>query len=892
VSLNAGTKLGPYEIVAPLGAGGMGEVYRARDTRLGRDVAVKVLPSAFSRDPERLRRFQQEAQAVAALNHPNILAIHDFGEHESSPFIVTEFLEGETLRMRLSDGPLPLRKATEVAEQIARGLAAAHDKGIVHRDLKPENIFVTRDGRVKILDFGLAKLTPDRITPDAATLASQTEAGVVLGSVGYMSPEQVRGKTADARSDLFSLGTILHEMLSGNRTFPGETSVEIMNAILKEDPSERMESGRKIPPALERIVTHCLEKNAAERFQSARDVAFALGALSGSGTSATKVVAVGARRARWRGLRITGELVLLVGITALIFVVGRRNSEAPRFPIVASILPPPGDGFFANMTQPAAISPNGRFLAVIAMRNGQTQLWLGRTDASEAQPIAGSEDAANPFWSPDSRYIGFFAGGKLKKVDVAGGSIIDLCPAGVFSMGGAWSSRGVIIFTSVVGILKRVSDSGGTAEPVGVPLASDALGQYWPAFLPDGNHFLYLEWRYPSPGGHENAVFVASLDGEKPVRLPLSFTNAQYSSGYLLFGREGDLFAQPFDAARFQLKGTAKPVARNIQYDTFFDGSSFTVSNNGILVYGAAGTGINSQLTWMDRSGKALGILGDPQQFELQAISPDGKRVAVGVKPAGPPENIWIYDVERGTRVLLAPGDKGAPYGPRWSSDAKQVAYRTAEGKASMLNVRAADGSGEQKQIGARDDGVITVHDWSPNGRYFAITLSKFLGTQNWQDTLQVRHSDGSEKPELEIDDASEGKFSPDGHWLAYTDHSSGEIYVTAFPGRGARIAVSSKGGSDCRWRGDGQELFYVADDQTLFSVQVRESQREFHVLSSKPLFRLQLPNNVGFYDVTRDGKRFLVNTRTHKEQTAPLTVVTNWPAQLEDQSRAESAKY
>ena len=485
VSLTSGTKLGPYEILSPLGVGGMGEVYRARDTRLGRDVAIKVLPAAFSRDPERLRRFQQEAQAVAALNHPNILAIHDFGEHESSPYIVTEFLEGETLRVRLGAESLPLRKATETAEQVARGLAAAHDKGIVHRDLKPENIFVTRDGRVKILDFGLAKLSPDPITPDAATLVSQTEPGVVMGTVGYMSPEQVRGKTADARSDLFSLGTILYEMLSGKRAFPGETSVESMNAILKEDPFEHLEGGRSIPPALERIVTHCLEKNPAERFQSARDVAFALGALSGSGTSATTVVPVAVRKTWWPRLRIAGELLLLAGVVALSFLSTGRNSETSRTPIVASILPPPGDGFFANMTEPAAISPDGRFLALIAMRHGQTQLWLNRTDSSEAQPIAGSEDAANPFWSPDSRYIGFFAGGKLKKVDVAGGTIIDLCPAGYFSMGGAWSSRGIIIFTSVVGTLKRVSDSGGTAEPVGVPLSSDALGQYWPAFLPD-----------------------------------------------------------------------------------------------------------------------------------------------------------------------------------------------------------------------------------------------------------------------------------------------------------------------------------------------------------------------------------------------------------------------
>jgi eukaryotic-like serine/threonine-protein kinase len=891
MTLSSGTRIGPYEIRGPLGAGGMGEVYRARDTRLGREVAIKILPAAFSRDPERLRRFQQEAQAVAALNHPNILAIHDFGEHEGAPYFVTEFLDGETLRVRLNGGPLPLRKATEVAEQVARGLAAAHDKGIVHRDLKPENIFVTRDGQVKILDFGLAKLAPDAVTPDAATLASQTEPGVVMGTVGYMSPEQVRGRTADSRSDLFSLGAILYEMVSGKRAFSGDTSVEIMNAILKEDPPGYTKSGRDIPAALERIVAHCLEKNAAERFQSASDVGFALAALSGSGSSVSRATAVRAHRAWWPWLRIAAEAALIAALIVLSFHSVRNTGEAPGLKIVASVLPPIGDGFFATMTQPAAISPDGKFLALIAMRNGQTQLWLGRIDSSDAQPIAGSEDAANPFWSPNSRYIGFFAGGKLKKVDVAGGGVSDLC-AGAFSMGGAWSKRGVILFSSVAGTLKRVSDGGGAPEPIShVPLSSDALGQFWPVFLPDGNHFIYLEWRYSSPTGQENTVWIGSLDGEKPMQLPISFTNVQYSSGYLLFSREGDLFAQEFDAARLQLRGTAHPIARNIQYDTFFDDASFTVSNNGILVYGRAGTGVNSELTWMDRHGKTLGVLDDPQQFELQAISPEGKRIAVGLKPSGPFEGIWIYDVDRGTKVPLAPSEKGAPYAPRWSADGKHIAYRTTEGKTTALYIRAADGSGERKKIGEPNEGVITVEDWSPDGQHFAITVSKALGAQNWRDTLELKRADGAAQPELKISDATQAKFSPDGHWLAYSDENSGEIYVTPLPGQGARIAVSSKGGHDPRWRGDGQELFYIANDQTLVSTQVRESQREFRVLTSQPLFRLQLPNGVGYYDVAHDGQRFLVNTRTHKEQAAPLTIVTNWSSLIKDESRSETEK-
>jgi serine/threonine protein kinase len=887
MTLTAGAKLGPYEIIAPAGAGGMGEVYRARDARLNREVAIKVLPTAFARDPERMRRFQQEAQAVAALNHPNILAIHDFGEHAGSPYIVTELLEGETLRQRLGPGPLPVRKASEYAEQIARGLAAAHDKGIVHRDLKPENIFVTRDGRVKILDFGLAKLTlPEgAVSSDAATLASQTEPGVVLGTVGYMSPEQVKGLSADHRSDLFSFGAILYEMLSGRRAFDGETSVETMSAILKEEPPEFTETNRTVPPALERIVRHCLEKNPEERFQSARDVAFALAALSDSGSAATGTLRIGARPAWRRWVRLAAEVALLGAALSLLLT---RHSEKPGFSVQASILPPPGDGFWANQTQTAAISPDGRFLALIAMRNGHTQLWMRPLDASDAQPIAGSEDATSPFWSPDSRYIGFFASGKLRKVDISGGKISDICASGAFSVGGTWSSQGVIVFAAFASVLKHVPDGGGTPEPIpGIALSSDALGQYWPVFLPDGKHILYLDWRYPSGDGHANGVWIGSLDGEKARRLPLVSTNVQYSDGYLLYSRDSDLFARKFDLASLELTGPELPVARNIQYDTFFEDAAFTASANGILVYAASGTGVNSELTWMDRSGNALGVLGEPDQFQAQSISPDGKRVVVDVKPSVAREKIWIYDVDRGTRIPLDPGESGpALNNPVWSPDGKQVAYRNAVGKVSSIFVRASDGSGQEKQIGGRDDGVFTTEDWSPDERYLVVDSSKFLGPQNWHDTLQVRRVDGDSKPEFEIDNASGGHFSPDGRWLAYSDETSGQIYVTPFPGPGGRIAVSSAGGGDPRWRGDGQELYYVADDYSILSVAVRESPQEFRVLSSHALFRLQLPSNAGFYDVTRDGKRFLVNTRTHKEQAAPLTLITNWSVQLQNGSK------
>jgi serine/threonine protein kinase len=885
VTLAAGAKVGPYEIVAAAGAGGMGEVYRARDARLNRDVAIKVLPAAFVRDPERLRRFQQEAQAVAALNHPNILAIHDFGEHEGSPYIVTEFLEGETLRGRLRPGALPVRKAAEFADQIARGLAAAHDKGIVHRDLKPENIFVTRDGRLKILDFGLAKLTPET-TPDAATLASQTEPGVVMGTVGYMSPEQVKAVVVDHRSDVFSFGAILYEMLSGRRAFQGATSVETMSLILKEDPPELAITNRSVPPALERIVRHCLEKNPEERFQSARDVAFALGSLSDSSSTATGAVSANTHPA-WRSwVRVAAEVALVIAALALTFFL-TRHAEQHDASVQAAILPPPGDGFWANITQPAAISPDGKFLAIIAMRNGHTQLWLRRLDQSDAQPIAGSEDASNPFWSPDSRNIAFFVPGKLKKVNVSGGSVSDICPAGAFGIGGAWSPRGVIVFSNFGDALRIVSDAGGTPESVpGDEFPSDSLSQMWPAFLPDGKHFLFLQWKYPSFGTPDDNVWIGSIDGEKPKQLPLASTNAQYSEGYLLFSRDGDLVAQKFDLARLELVGTVLPVVRQIQYHTFLHNGAFTASTNGILVYGTAGTGVNSQMTWLDRNGKTIGTLGEAGLVMRPSISPDGQRVAVGISPSDTREKIWIYDVERGTRIPLV-GEESGPnlYRPIWSPDGTQIAYRDTVGKTSTLIVHNSDGSGEERRPGGMHFELIQPSDWSPDGHYVSVELTKFQGRANWQDVLRVAELETG-KPVFDIGDAGGGKFSPDGHWLAYEDESSGQVYVTSFPVRGAKIAVESVGGGDVRWRGDGQELFYVTNDQMMTAVQVHESAQEFRVLSSQPLFRLQLPSNVGFYDVTRDGKRFLVNTRTRKEQTEPLMLITNWAAELQNSAK------
>ena len=865
----------------------MGEVYRARDSALKREVAIKVLPSFLSRNPDKLRRFEQEAQAAATLNHSNILAVHRFGVFDGTPYLVSELLEGSTLREVLLRGSLPVRKAIDYGVQITHGLAAAHDKGIVHRDLKPENLFVTKDGQIKILDFGLAKLMQRQTDSDGseATQAVGTDPGMVMGTPAYMSPEQVRGKKIDHRTDIFSFGVILYEMLSGKRAFQRSTSAETMTAILNEDPPALSQIAPHVPFALQRVINRCMEKNPEQRFQVASDLGYALEAVSDSGDFPA-VATTASTRPRWRKWLLAGAVGAAIA-SGVAILVPRHSSEGQALKLETSILPPPGEGLWANLTRPVAISPNGAFLALIAMRNGHTELWLRRLDASEAQPISGSEGAANPFWSPDSSYIGFFAENRLKKVAVTGGKVTDICPVGWASVGGAWSATGVIVFATFGDRLRSVSENGGVPQPISsIPLADNAIGQYWPVFLPDGKHFLFLNWRYSTTGREDNFVWIASLDGEKARQLPLSSTSVQYASGHLLFSRDGDVFAQPFDLAKHELTGQAWPVARNVQYDTFLQDAVFSVSENGMLAYGTTGTGVDSELTWMDRDGHALSVLGPPGQYTRPAISPDGKRVAVGIKFSGPRERIWIYDVDLGTRMPLETSETGPVlYSPQWSPDGRQIlyrgtGYRSAGGNLSTLYTHASDGSGQERIIGETSDGAFTVEDWSPDGRHFLVDHFRFVGPLSWRNALEVFPIEGSGNPVLEIDNAKDGRFSPDGHWITYSDDTSQQLYVTPFPGPGARIAVSSSTGLDPRWRGDGQELYYVDHDQTLIAVQVHETASDFRVLSSHPLFHFPLAFNAGFYDVTRDGKRFLVNVRTHREQAAPLTLVTNWSTQ------------
>src|SRR6266498_1626666 len=653
MTIATGTRLGRYEIRSKIAEGGMGEVYLARDTQLGRDVAVKVLPSTYSDDAERLHRFEQEACAASALNHPNILSIYDIGTHDGSPHIVSELLEGQTLRQRISGTALPQRKAIDYALQIAHGLAAAHEKGIVHRDLKPDNLFITNDGRVKILDFGLAKLTGAGDTnlsqTSIPTRRVDTDPGKVMGTVGYMSPEQVKGRPVDHRSDIFSFGAILYEMLSGRRAFHGESAAETMSAILREDPPELSDTNKTVSPALERLVNHCLEKNPEARFHSARDLAFALEALSGSSPTSAQTVAMPAfasRRMTRREL-ILGSVAAVGVVAAVALAVALvlshfRRATTEAHAVRLFINPPEKTGFGSF-----AISPDGLRLVFVATdASGKSLLWVRSLDSITAQPLSGTEEALYPFWSPDSRFIGFFAAGKMRKIEISGGTVQTLCGASV-PRGGTWSPTGVIVFGPTPNErLYQVPVAGGEPVPVTkLDPSRQEASHRWPYFLPDGRHFLYSVLGGPQSQG----IYVTSLDGSETRRL-LNIPNsiAAYAApGYLLFRRESTLMAQAFDADKLQLSGEPFIVAEQVGFDVASFQTFFSVSQTGVLVYSGGSYG-NSQLTWVDRTGKQIGLLGGPGNFIRPWLSPDGKRVAVDGVDAQGNRDVWLLDLATG----------------------------------------------------------------------------------------------------------------------------------------------------------------------------------------------------------------------------------------------------
>jgi eukaryotic-like serine/threonine-protein kinase len=884
--ISPNTTIAQYTIVSKIGEGGMGIVWRARDSRLGRDVAIKVLPASLSENTDRLNRFEQEAQAAGALNHPNILVIHHIGIHDGAPYIVSELLEGETLRERMAGSALPQRKAIDYALQIARGLAAAHEKGIIHRDIKPDNVFITDDGRVKILDFGLAKLTSatdgTQSQTEVPTRKVNTDPGTVMGTMGYMSPEQLKGQPADHRSDIFSLGAILYEMFSGKRAFRGDSMAETMSAILREDPPDLSETNKTVSPALERVVRHCLEKNPGERFHSARDLAFAIESLSGSATisgqtatlptvTAESGAAVGL--SRWLGNARVAWIVAAVLIVGLLTAVGllyfnrpETNTRAARL----SLTPPPELAFNDAQSDVAVVSPDGQKIAFSATSaDGRNMLYVRALDSSETKLLPGSENVMEPFWSPDSRSIAFGSNGKLKRSDLAaGGNAQVLCDAARL-VGGTWNRDGIIVFApDYRAALAQVSAQGGEPKPVVMKFDEKAEESHrYPDFLPDGRHFLFRR--------EQKGIWAGSLDSAETKQVLGEVTPFVYAQpGWLIFVRNDALVTQPFDAARIALSGEPIPIITGQRNSGTL---RFSVSDNGVLIWQGQWER-DYQLVWFDRDGKQVGTVDAPMKVNIGEdphISPDGKRLVVKRN-----QNLWVIDLEKGTALRITSTFSQIPV---WSPDGSRIAY--SEG-TNGLTVKPANGSGDAEGLllGANFPAA-----WSPDGRSI-IFLRRGVKTRmdiyglplfgDRKEYLILNSPFNEQTPEL----------SPDGRWLAYTSDETGnyEIYVQSFSADGKLGAdkqrVSTNGGTYPVWRRDGIELFFVAADGQMMSSAVKTDGTEFQFAAPKSLFKTRMLawiTNFHEYDVSPDGQRFLIGTLIGETKAAPPTVILNWSAML-----------
>ena len=859
----------------------MGEVYRARDTRLGRDVALKVLTESFAHDPERLRRFEQEARAVAALNHPNILALYDIGSHEGLPYLVSELLEGQNLREILNAGPLSSRKTSDYAVQIASGLAAAHEKGIVHRDLKPENLFITKDGRVKILDFGLAKLAqPTEATgSDGLTLTSSpTQAGVVMGTAGYMSPEQVRGEAIDSRTDIFAFGSVLYEILSGQRAFHRATPPETMTAILKEEPPEWASDSKIVSPALERIVRRCLEKQPEQRFQSARDLAFALGALSGTDASvAMRATAAPKTSAHWISA-VAGVALVVVGVFTGTLL--HRTPEVRRMQFALAV---PGE------VSQMALSSDGQMLAFVSPddNTGAPQLFVQRVGAPAATELADTQGAGYPFWSPDNAYIGFFAKSKLMKIPASGGSpqAIAGAPEG---RGGAWGAKNIIVYTpESEGGLWRVNADGTGAAPLNPGLYGKREQSHrWPVFLPDGDHFLFWVGNFVNdPDDRIGGIYESSLDAKEKKLIVLTHSNVGVAQGRIFYlDLKLRLVSSRFDVSKGALSGEPQVVADSVEYAPSIIMAAFSVAANGSLVY-SAGTGTSlSQLTWLDRSGKELGHVGEPGTVSNPILSPDNQRVAVDIADLKANNvDIWLESAQGNSSTRFTFGSSEDVNGV-WSHDGKTIAYRSV-GELAQLRAKAVSGLERERTVlsidisqdilansWSLDDQQILCTAWlanSSSGRATGLFLVPARGGQ-MKLFIETRGSDRT------------GQISPDGKWAAYASTESGdwEIYVTTFPGGVGKWQVSRGGGTEPRWRGDSKELYYIGESGMLMASTV-STNGGFSSGTPLPLFPLRGRPHVSStdqytYDVTQDGHRFLVNRFVKADHPTPLTIVLN----------------
>jgi serine/threonine protein kinase len=885
MGLSPGARLGPYEIVAALGAGGMGEVYRAKDSRLNRTVAIKVLPTESAVDPDRRERFEREAKAISALDHPNICALYDVGEHEGTYFLVMPCLEGQTLAERLAKGALPPDQAIKIGIEIATALDAAHRHGIVHRDLKPGNVMLTKTG-VKLLDFGLAKLKkaggPLTYSGMAhlageTTQASGTGIGTLLGTMPYMSPEQVEGRDVDARSDIFSLGAVIYEMITGERAFKGDTAASLIGAILKDEPTPIAGVQPLTPAVLDHVVTVSLAKDPDERWQSAADVARQLKWIAQGGSEGSAPTVSRTRTLAWPGALLA--LAAAIALAAIAWPASRPATETARV-VRFEVMPPAGAALSESRSSigvyQSAASPDGTQIAFVASVAGKlATLWLRNVDGVATRELPGTAGAADPFWSPDSRAIGFFAGARLKTIDVSTGNVRDLTSASTNSRGGSWSRNGTILFSSdSASPLTRIPATGGT--PVAITSVGEGISHRWPWFLPDGEHFLF----FARAGADDRGIFVGSLAGGQPRLVLKNLFAAQYANGYLLTVRDGSLLAYPFDEQSLTLRDVPVPVANQVGGSATQQGS-FSVSDE-VLIHGA-GLGVTTELRWFDRTGQGVGTPVDRGNIANFSLAPDDSRVALAkVDPASNTADIWLVELKPGitTRFTL---DSMNDLAPRWAPGGDRIVFRSDRFGGNNLFVKPAASAVRDEMLLKRE--LSFPSDWSPDGKYILYHQTIRLGSFD----ISASTLDGNTVIPVAATpfDEYDGQFSPDGRLVAYVSDESGrpEVYVQTFPPSGRRWTVSLGGGNEPRWRGDGRELFFLSANGALMSAAIPASGPSAEA-APKRLFATNTPTFGNPYrinlDATRDGQRFLINTVAAVGDVKPLSVVVNWIKGLE----------
>ena len=893
MAILAGKTVGPYQILSAIGAGGMGEVYKARDSRLDRTVAIKVLVAHLADRADVRERFDREARTIAGLNHPHICTLYDIGHQDGTDYLVMEYLEGETLAERLKKGPLPMERVLQYAIEISDALDKAHCKGITHRDLKPGNIMLTKSG-AKLLDFGLAKLRQESsptipFSEVVTEQSAQTAEGTILGTLQYMAPEQVEGKAADARTDIFAFGAVVYEMATGKKAFVGKSQASLIAKILETDPPPISSLQPMTPPALDRLVRKCLAKEPEKRWQAASDVCDEMKWIAEQGEGTQAAMPASGSIAK-RGLRehlgwfVAAVAIVVAAALAAAFIYFRRTpaeAKAIRF----TVSPPEKQTFpvIANTPSFLSVSPDGSKLAFVAVdANSHSMLWIRDLDSQTARPIPGTDDSSAPFWSPDSRFIAFSDNSSLKKLAIAGGpaETITASPA---SGGGTWNRDGVILFAAGAfgGPILRVPSAGGSATPVtSLDASRYEFGHVWPTFLPDGRHFLYSA-RNPNVG--KSALYVGSLDSKESKLLLNTNSMALFSPpGYLLFVRGGTFLAQPFDADRLEFKGEAIPIAEGVQFSPLNGRAAVAVSENGVLAYRAVPVAGQIKLVWVDRKGAEQPLAAPPHAYRNPRLSPDGQRVAVTIDELGSQE--WVLDISRGTLTRLT-FDGNYNGGAAWTPDGKKITFGSDRAGTRNLFWQLADGSGGVERL-TTSDRTQVASSWSPDGQTLSFEETSAgtgfdlwvfrLGDRKFQPFLQTRFNEIAPR------------FSPDGRWLAYASDESGrfEIYVQPYPGPGGKWQISTEGGREPVWARNG-ELFYRNGEKTM--VVETTTRPTFSAGNPKVLFEGRYANyqSLPDYDVTPDGQRFLF-LKAGEEARSEINVVLNWQEELREKAPAE----